>query len=113
MNDVSIAESAVHEAPQPLTQQWIDQRIFDLYDEYCHGHIDRREFLARAARDRRRARDGAGADAALRAGADHLVHRSAHQGDVRDLSLAGRHVGHDARLSRARRPGRGRFPPCW
>ena len=48
MNDVSIAEPAVHEASQPLTQQWIDQRIFDLYDEYCHGHIDRREFLARA-----------------------------------------------------------------
>jgi len=35
--------------PHPLTQTWIDQRIFDLYDEYCHGHIDRREFLARAA----------------------------------------------------------------
>ncbi|MGB9366235.1 MAG: dienelactone hydrolase family protein [Xanthobacteraceae bacterium] len=34
--------------PHPLTQTWIDQRIFDLYDEYCHGHIDRREFLARA-----------------------------------------------------------------
>jgi carboxymethylenebutenolidase len=48
MNDVSIAEPAVHETPQPLTQQWIDQRIFTLYDEYCHGHIDRREFLARA-----------------------------------------------------------------
>ncbi|HUF74343.1 MAG TPA: dienelactone hydrolase family protein [Gammaproteobacteria bacterium] len=27
----------------------IDRRIFDLYDEYCHGRIDRREFLARAA----------------------------------------------------------------
>src|SRR5262245_22667145 len=40
---------AAAEPPQPLTQQWIDQRIFDLYDEYCHGHIDRREFLARAA----------------------------------------------------------------
>jgi len=48
MNDVSIAEPPVHEASQPLTQQWIDQRIFDLYDEYCHGQIDRREFLARA-----------------------------------------------------------------
>jgi carboxymethylenebutenolidase len=35
--------------PHPLTQTWIDQRIFDLYDEYCHGHIDRREFLARAS----------------------------------------------------------------
>lgn len=32
-----------------LTQQDIDQRVFDLYDEYCHGRIDRREFLARAA----------------------------------------------------------------
>jgi carboxymethylenebutenolidase len=27
----------------------IDQRVFDLYDEYCHGRIDRREFLQRAA----------------------------------------------------------------
>src|SRR5947207_7268987 len=26
----------------------IDQRVYDLYDEYCHGAIDRREFLARA-----------------------------------------------------------------
>ena len=27
----------------------IDKRVFDLYDEYCHGRIDRREFLARSA----------------------------------------------------------------
>lgn len=27
----------------------IDRRIFDLYDEYCHGRIDRREFLSRSA----------------------------------------------------------------
>ncbi|MGI9303196.1 MAG: dienelactone hydrolase family protein [Gammaproteobacteria bacterium] len=26
----------------------IDQRVYDLYDEYCHGFIDRREFLRRA-----------------------------------------------------------------
>lgn len=31
-----------------LTQAEIDQRVFDLYDEYCHGDIDRREFLRRA-----------------------------------------------------------------
>lgn len=37
------------EAPQPLTQAEIDQRVFDLYDEYCHGRIDRRAFLQRAA----------------------------------------------------------------
>lgn len=35
--------------PQPLTQMEIDQRVFDLYDEYCHGGMDRRAFLARAA----------------------------------------------------------------
>jgi carboxymethylenebutenolidase len=34
---------------QPVTQGWIDQRVFDLYDEYCHGRTDRRAFLARAA----------------------------------------------------------------
>jgi carboxymethylenebutenolidase len=27
----------------------IDSRIYDLYDEYCHGRMDRREFLIRAA----------------------------------------------------------------
>ena len=27
----------------------IEQRVYDLYDEYCHGAIDRREFLKRAA----------------------------------------------------------------
>lgn len=34
---------------QFITQDWIDHRIFDLYDEYCHGEIDRRTFLTRAA----------------------------------------------------------------
>ena len=29
--------------------QEIDQRIFDLYDEYCHGYMDRREFMNKAA----------------------------------------------------------------
>lgn len=32
-----------------INQQEIDQRIYDLYDEYCHGYIDRREFLRRAS----------------------------------------------------------------
>ena len=35
--------------PGALTQHEIDQRVFDLYDEYCHGRIDRRTFLQRAA----------------------------------------------------------------
>ncbi len=39
-----------HEAPAAADTRniYIDQRIYDLYDEYCHGHIDRREFLQRA-----------------------------------------------------------------
>ena len=36
-------------AHQPVTQLEIDQRIFDLYDEYCHGRMDRRDFLAKSA----------------------------------------------------------------
>jgi len=32
-----------------VTQFEIDQRVYDLYDEYCHGRIDRREFLTRSA----------------------------------------------------------------
>lgn len=30
-------------------KDWIDQSIYDLYDEYCHSTMDRREFLSRAA----------------------------------------------------------------
>ena len=37
------------EANMSINQQEIDQRIYDLYDEYCHGYIDRREFLGRAS----------------------------------------------------------------
>lgn len=32
-----------------VSQSEIDRRVFELYDEYCHGRIDRREFLRRAA----------------------------------------------------------------
>ena len=39
--------NAVVPTPSPAGTQ-IDQRVYELYDEYCHGHIDRREFLARA-----------------------------------------------------------------
>ena len=31
-----------------ITQLEIDQQVYDLYDEYCHGRIDRREFFKRA-----------------------------------------------------------------
>jgi len=42
----------LHPGETPLnaiTQTEIDQQVFDLYDEYCHGGIDRREFLKRAS----------------------------------------------------------------
>src|SRR5258706_15412709 len=41
-----LAMSAAH---AEVTQLEIDQRVLDLYDEYCHGGIDRREFLSRSA----------------------------------------------------------------
>jgi len=50
--DEHAAGTAAHERDIPagaVSQTEIDQRVFDLYDEYCHGGIDRREFLARAA----------------------------------------------------------------
>src|SRR3954453_10602823 len=31
-----------------ITQPEIDQQVFDLYDEYCHGRMESREFLTRA-----------------------------------------------------------------
>ncbi len=44
-----MTDSATLDQPRDLTQVEIDQRVFDLYDEYCHGRMDRREFLLRAA----------------------------------------------------------------
>jgi carboxymethylenebutenolidase len=35
-------------AMNAITQVEIDQQVYNLYDEYCHGDIDRREFLKRA-----------------------------------------------------------------
>jgi Dienelactone hydrolase family len=51
MTDPSIANGSSLEQsglPPAITQFEIDQRVFDLYDEYCHGRIDRREFVQRA-----------------------------------------------------------------
>ena len=31
-----------------MRQEQIDSQVFELYDEYCHGQIDRREFFRRA-----------------------------------------------------------------
>ncbi|MEK7436593.1 MAG: dienelactone hydrolase family protein [Pseudomonadota bacterium] len=46
---MSAQQLSKHPEAQGITQLEIDQRVFDLYDEYCHGRIDRREFLSRAA----------------------------------------------------------------
>lgn len=48
MTDFRPAESNVGPCA-PVTRLAIDQRIFDLYGEYCHGGIDRRASLQRAA----------------------------------------------------------------
>src|SRR5262245_29513409 len=49
MSEPSTPPTLSHGALQGVTQVEIDQRVFDLYDEYCHGDIDRRQFLQRAA----------------------------------------------------------------
>ena len=95
---------------EPVTQLEIDQRVFDLYDEYCHGRIDRREFLARAAARGGRPGHGAGAAAALRRGADDLVHGRADQGAVRELSVAGRQLRGRCAATWCSRQGAGPFP---
>lgn len=41
-------DHAISEFPT-LTQGEIDRRVFELYDEYCHGRIDRRTFFQQAA----------------------------------------------------------------
>jgi carboxymethylenebutenolidase len=41
--------SSISDDTSPLTQIEIDQRVFDVYDEYCHGRMDRREFLTKSA----------------------------------------------------------------
>ena len=44
-----VPEQLNAEAAPEWTQSEIDQRVFELYDEYCHGRIDRRAFLQQAA----------------------------------------------------------------
>ena len=46
------SEAVTEAAEAPVTvaqQQHIDRRVYALYDEYCHGYIDRREFFRRTA----------------------------------------------------------------
>jgi carboxymethylenebutenolidase len=39
----------IESTAEPVTQLELDRRVLELYDEYCHGRIDRREFLRLAA----------------------------------------------------------------
>lgn len=36
-------------APKKLLEAGIDEQVYELYDEYCHGEMERREFLRRAS----------------------------------------------------------------
>ena len=52
MSEQALLDRPAAEGRNPIegiTQLEIDQRVYDLYDEYCHGGIDRREFLSRSA----------------------------------------------------------------
>ena len=108
------ASTLAPEAPQPLTQDRIDQRVFDLYDEYCHGHIDRREFLARSAAVTIGGLAMAQALLPRYAQAQTISFTDpADQGALCDLSVAGRHLRHDARISGAAERARAASRPCW
>jgi hypothetical protein len=36
---MQMTDSALLDQPRAITQVEIDQRVFDLYDEYCHGRM--------------------------------------------------------------------------
>lgn len=46
---MSTTEEDLKTVERGITQLEIDQRVFDLYDEYCHGRMTRRDFLSRAS----------------------------------------------------------------
>jgi len=46
---MSTMEEDLKTVDRGITQLEIDQRVFDLYDEYCHGRMTRRDFLSRAS----------------------------------------------------------------
>jgi carboxymethylenebutenolidase len=46
MNETSAGANPVSRGIDP---QEIDQRVIDLYNEYCHGYISRRDFFSRVA----------------------------------------------------------------
>ena len=58
----------------------IDDSIYDLYDEYCHGRINRRQFFERAASVAVTGVAMANCPAAeLRRSSGSVIHRRAHQ----------------------------------
>ena len=104
--------SLAQDAPPVLTQVEIDQRVFDLYDEYCHGRIDRREFLLQAA-----AVTVGGLAMAQALLPRYALAQTISFTDPRikaryvTLSFAGRHIRHHARILGAAERRRGHFPP--
>ena len=114
---MSEQKSTTHHIRQGITQLEIDQRVFDLYDEYCHGRIDRREFLRRAASIT--ALGGAGL-----AMAQALLPRYAQaqtisftdpriKAQLRDLSVARRQLRTPCAATWCSRRARARSRRCW
>jgi carboxymethylenebutenolidase len=103
-------------AAPAVTQLEIDQRVFELYDEYCHGYIDRREFLARAS-----AITVAGVSALTMAQALLPRYAQAQTISFTDERIKARYVSYPSpggnsgtmRATWCSRRGRGRSPPCW
>ena len=96
-----------------MTDENTRKQVFELYDDYCHDRIDRREFFKRPGALT------AGCVAALALAQSMLpdyaqaetilLYRRAHQGAMGGLPVAWRQFGVHARLSGAAQH-RGTFP---
>ena len=86
---------------QGITQLKIDQRVVDLHGEYCHGRIDRRDFLGRAASIVVVGATGLAIVQALlpryAMAQTDFAYGSEHQGGLRDAFLAWRRLGQEAK----------------
>ena len=74
-----------------MTEEQIDPQIFDLYDEYCHGQMNRREFLNRAS-----AMTVVGGSALAMATALLPRYAEAHTVSFTDERIKARYVGYDS-----------------
>jgi carboxymethylenebutenolidase len=96
------------------TTQTVPAEAIEAYNQYIHGHIDRRAFMTRinaiAATSRRGHGDDRGPDTQLRRGAAGVAHRSAHQDRADHGAVAQRQRQHQGPLARPASAGTNKLP---